>query len=79
MNPLPEALPVPDDPRLQIGETPLTRRILAHLDALDLPYERLEHEPVTTSKAAARARASPLREGAKAHAVGRQSACRVGA
>lgn len=55
---------MPDDSQLQIGETPLTRRILAHLDALGLPYERLEHEPVTTSEAAARARASPLREGA---------------
>ncbi len=51
---------------LQIGETDATRKILAHLDALGVAYERLEHEPVTTSEAAAGARASRLEQGAKA-------------
>jgi len=51
---------------LQTGETELTRRILEHLDSLGIPYEKLEHEPVTTSEAAAGARASRLEQGAKA-------------
>ena len=51
---------------LQIGETEATRRIFEHLDGLGIPYEKLEHEPVTTSEAAAGARASRIEEGAKA-------------
>jgi hypothetical protein len=47
---------------LQRGETPATRRALAHLEALGIPYQRLEHEPVTTSEAAAGARGSRLAE-----------------
>jgi len=51
---------------LQIGETEATKRILEHLDTLGIPYEKLEHGPVTTSEAAAGARASRIEEGAKA-------------
>ena len=51
---------------LQIGETEVTKRILEHLDSLGVSYEKLEHEPVTTSEAAASARASRLEQGAKA-------------
>ena len=50
----------------QIGETEMTGKILEHLDAKGIPYEKLEHEVVTTSEAAAGARASRLEEGAKA-------------
>jgi len=51
---------------MQTGETEATRRILGHLDSLGIPYDKLEHEPVTTSEAAAGARASRIEEGAKA-------------
>jgi Ala-tRNA(Pro) deacylase len=51
---------------LQTGETEITRRVLAHLDSLQIPYEKLIHEPVTTSEAAAGARASRIEQGAKA-------------
>jgi Ala-tRNA(Pro) deacylase len=51
---------------LQIGESEATRRILAHLDSSRIPYEKLEHEPVTTSEAAAGARATRIEQGAKA-------------
>ena len=51
---------------LQTGETDVTRRVLQHLDALGIAYEKLEHEPVTTSEAAAGARASRIEQGAKA-------------
>ena len=51
---------------LQIGETEITRRILEHLGSLDISYGKLEHEPVTTSEAAAGARASRIEQGAKA-------------
>ena len=57
------------DPIIQHGETEATRKILSHLDALGIPYEKLEHEPVTTSEAAAGARASRLEQGAKALVV----------
>lgn len=50
----------------QIGETDVTRRVLEHLKSLEIPYEKLEHEVVTTSEAAAGARASRLEQGAKA-------------
>ena len=52
--------------RLLLGETSVTLRILSYLDSLGMSYERVEHEPVTTSEAAALARVSPLRQGAKA-------------
>lgn len=51
---------------IQSGDTEVTRKVLAHLDSLGIGYERLEHEPVTTSDAAAGARASRLEQGAKA-------------
>ena len=51
---------------IQSGETEATKKILAHLDSLGIAYEKLEHEPVTTSDAAAGARASRLEQGAKA-------------
>ena len=51
---------------VQNGESELTRRILARLDAQGIAYVKLEHEPVTTSEAAAGARASRLEQGAKA-------------
>lgn len=54
------------DPTFQTGETEATRKVLAHLAALGIPYERLTHEVVTTSDAAAGARASRLAQGAKA-------------
>ena len=55
-----------NEPAHQIGETEVTRRALAHLDSLGIPYQKLEHEVVTTSEAAAGARASRLEQGAKA-------------
>ena len=57
------------DPIIQQGETETTRKILDHLDSLGIEYEKLEHEPVTTSEAAAGARASRLEQGAKALVV----------
>ena len=51
---------------LQVGETEITGRILEHLNSLGISYEKLEHEPVTTSEAAAGARASRIEQGAKA-------------
>lgn len=50
----------------QIGETEATRKIFAHLISLGIPFDKLEHEVVTTSEAAAGARSSRLEEGAKA-------------
>jgi len=54
------------EPQYQTGETDATRRILEHLTSLGIAYEKLEHEVVTTSEAAAGARSSRLEEGAKA-------------
>ena len=54
------------DPIIQQGETEATRKILEHLDSLGIAYDKLEHEPVTTSDAAAGARASRIEQGAKA-------------
>jgi prolyl-tRNA editing enzyme YbaK/EbsC (Cys-tRNA(Pro) deacylase) len=51
---------------LQKGETEVTKRIIEFLTAQNIPFQRLEHEPVTTSEAAAGARGSRLEEGAKA-------------
>lgn len=53
-------------PSLQCGESPATRKIIEHLQALGIGFERLEHPPVTTSEAAAGARGSRLSQGAKA-------------
>lgn len=50
----------------QIGETETTRKVLNHLASLGIPFDKLEHEVVTTSEAAAGARSSRLEEGAKA-------------
>ncbi|MEW6359618.1 MAG: YbaK/EbsC family protein [Planctomycetota bacterium] len=50
----------------QIGETEATRKILNHLTAQGIPFDKLEHEVVTTSEAAAGARSSRIEEGAKA-------------
>jgi len=50
----------------QIGEREVTRRVLEHLGDLGISFEKIEHEVVTTSEAAAGARASRLEEGAKA-------------
>jgi len=51
---------------LQIGETEVTRKALELLAAQNIPFEKLVHEPVTTSEAAAGARGSRLDQGAKA-------------
>ena len=51
---------------LQIGETEVTRKALELLAAQNIPFEKLVHEPVTTSEAAAGARGSRLEQGAKA-------------
>ena len=51
---------------LQMGETAVTRRIIELLTAQNIPFQKLEHGPVTTSEAAAGARGSRLEEGAKA-------------
>lgn len=50
----------------QVGETEATRKILQHLTSQGIPFDKLEHEVVTTSEAAAGARSSRLAEGAKA-------------
>ncbi|MBN1672378.1 MAG: hypothetical protein JXR37_15160 [Kiritimatiellae bacterium] len=55
-----------EQPPHQIGETDTTRKILEHLTAMGIVFEKLEHEVVTTSEAAAGARASRLEQGAKA-------------
>jgi len=52
--------------KIQEGETEATRKIIAFLESKGIPFEKLEHEPVTTSDAAAGARASSLSQGAKA-------------
>lgn len=51
---------------LQRGETAASRKIAAHLAERGILFERIEHEPVTTSEAAAGARGSRLEQGAKA-------------
>ena len=53
-------------PQLQIGETEATKKILEHLASQGIAFQKLEHEPVTTSEAAAGARASRIEQGAKA-------------
>lgn len=51
---------------LQIGETEVTKKIIEVLTSQNIPFTKLEHEPVTTSEAAAGARGSRLEQGAKA-------------
>lgn len=49
-----------------VVETPAARKVLDHLDALGIPYERMEHVPVRTSEEAAAVRGTRLEQGAKA-------------
>jgi prolyl-tRNA editing enzyme YbaK/EbsC (Cys-tRNA(Pro) deacylase) len=58
-----------DEMKIQEGETEVTRRITELLRAKGMDFEKLEHVPVTTSDAAAGARASRLSQGAKAIVV----------
>lgn len=51
---------------IQEGETEATRKIIEFLQAKRIPFEKLEHAPVTTSDAASGARGSRLAQGAKA-------------
>ena len=51
---------------LQTGETEVTRKALEMLAAQNIAFQKLVHEPVTTSEAAAGARGSRLEQGAKA-------------
>jgi len=51
---------------LQTGETVVTQKAVELLTAQGIPFEKLVHEPVTTSEAAAGARGSRLEQGAKA-------------
>ena len=51
---------------LQTGETAVTQKAVEFLTAQGIPFEKLVHEPVTTSEAAAGARGSRLEQGAKA-------------
>ena len=55
--------------QIQKGETEATRKIIEFLQSKGIEFDRLEHEPVTTSSAAAGARASRLSQGAKAIVV----------
>ena len=52
--------------RIQEGETEATTKIIEYLQSQDIPFEKLEHAPVTTSEAAAGERGSRLSQGAKA-------------
>jgi len=58
-----------DEMKIQEGETEVTKRITELLRAKGMDFEKLEHVPVTTSDAAAGARASRLSQGAKAIVV----------
>ncbi len=58
-----------DDPKIQKGETEVTRRIIKFLRSEKIDFEKLEHVPVTTSSAASGARGSRLSQGAKAIVV----------
>jgi prolyl-tRNA editing enzyme YbaK/EbsC (Cys-tRNA(Pro) deacylase) len=51
---------------LQTGETEVTKKAVEWLTALNVAFEKLVHDPVTTSEAAAGARGSRLEQGAKA-------------
>ena len=51
---------------LQTGETEVTKKALEMLAAQNIVFQKLVHEPVTPSEAAAGARGSRLEQGAKA-------------
>jgi Ala-tRNA(Pro) deacylase len=55
-----------DELKIQEGETAATAKITEFLLAKGIDFDKLEHAPVTTSSAAAGARASRLSQGAKA-------------
>jgi len=52
--------------KIQEGETAVTRKVIEFLESKGIPFEKLEHIPVTTSDAASGARGSRLAQGAKA-------------
>jgi len=52
--------------KIQEGETEVTRKVTEYLQSRGIPFEKLEHAPVTTSDAASGARGSRLAQGAKA-------------
>jgi len=54
------------EPRIQEGETEVTRKAIQLLDSKGISFERLEHTVVTTSSEASGARGSKLSQGAKA-------------
>jgi len=55
-----------DEKKIQEGETEVTAKILEFLRWKNVDFEKMEHEPVTTSVGAAEARGSQLSQGAKA-------------
>ncbi len=55
-----------EEPKLQIGETKVTKKSIELLTEKGISFEKLEHPPVTTSSEAAGARGSELSQGAKA-------------
>ena len=55
--------------KIQEGETEATKKVTEFLESQGIPFEKLEHVPVTTSDAAAGARGGRLAEGAKALVV----------
>jgi prolyl-tRNA editing enzyme YbaK/EbsC (Cys-tRNA(Pro) deacylase) len=55
-----------DEPRIQEGETEVTRKAIQLLDSKGIGFEKLEHASVTTSSEASGARGSKLSQGAKA-------------
>jgi len=55
-----------DEMKIQKGETEVTAKILEFLRTKNVDFEKMEHEPVTTSIGAAEARGSQLSQGAKA-------------
>ena len=55
--------------KIQEGETEVTKKVTEFLESQGIPFEKLEHVPVTTSDAAAGARGGRLAEGAKALVV----------
>jgi len=55
-----------DKLEIQKGETEVTKKAIEMLRSKGISFEKLEHQPVTTSSAAAGARGSRLSQGAKA-------------
>lgn len=58
-----------DELKIQEGETEITKKAIEFLRSKGIEFEKLEHQPVTTSSAAAGARGSRLSQGAKAIVV----------